>query len=70
MTHLADASPPPGPGDVLLHRVIFGVVLIGLSCIVGIVGLEWRNAAHPGILDSLSTGALVGLTGLLAARHT
>lgn len=70
MTNLENTDPPANPGDVLLLRVIIAVALIGFACVLAITALEWRNSSHPGILDSLATGALVGLTGLLAARRT
>lgn len=70
MTNLDNTTPPANPGDVLLLRVILAVTVIGVMCVVAIATLEWRNADHPGILDNLATGALVGLTGLLAARRT
>lgn len=76
MTHLDqrldddDVVPPPAPGDVLLMRVIVLVGLIGVLCVVGIAVLAYADKPSPGVLDQLATGALVGLTGLLAARRT
>lgn len=65
-----DTDPPPAPGDVLLGRVILLVGLIGILCVVGIAVLAYVDKPSPGVLDQLATGALVGLTGLLAARRT
>lgn len=76
MTHLDQplddehTEPPPAPGDVLLMRVIVLVGLIGVLCVIGIAVLAMLDKPSPGVLDQLATGALVGLTGLLAARRT
>lgn len=76
LTALDETEPPPNPGDVLLMRVIVLVACIGILSVVAIAALTALDAMVdeavnvPGVLDNLATGALVGLTGLLAARRT
>lgn len=67
---IEDTEPPANPGDVLLMRVIVLVGLIGVLCVIAIAVLSYFDKSAPGVLDQLATGALVGLTGLLAARRT
>lgn len=76
MTDLTATEPPASAGDVLLLRVIYLVAAIGLVslAIIGALAIIAALAAHevkyPDVLDNIVTGALVGLTGLLAARRT
>lgn len=70
MTDLEGTEPPAAPGDLLLNRVILAVALIGVLCVVAIAVLTYADKSSPSVLDNLATGALVGLTGLLAARRT
>lgn len=70
MTHIDATEPPPAPGDILLLRVIYLVSAIGLLALAGIIALALFDRTAPDVLDNIATGALVGLTGLLAARRT
>lgn len=69
MTNLADTEPQAAPGDVLLLRVIMLVGAIGVLSVLAIATLAGFERSVPDVLQSLATGSLVGLTGLLAARR-
>lgn len=70
MTNLENIEPPPNAGDVLLGRVILCVFLFGLMALAFIGACALLEREYPSVLDNLATAALVGLTGLLAARRT
>lgn len=60
--------PPPTPTDILLGRVILGLMVVAVLDIVGIVFLAYAEKSIPDALVATLGAAVTGLAGLLVGR--
>lgn len=67
---MTDISPPPTPTDVLLGRVILGLVVIAVLVVVSIAVLAYVERAIPDALVVTLGSAVTGLAGVLAGRRS
>lgn len=67
---LDGTTPPPAPSDVLLSRVILGLVLVALSCVAAISACALTGAAVPDALPISLGSSVTGLAGVLAGRRS
>ena len=59
---IGNTEPPPTPSDVLLSRVIIGLIALGVLAVVGIIVLAYVDKTAPDALD-VALGAVVGALG-------
>lgn len=68
MTHMADTTPDPTPGDALVSKLITALALLSGLLVVAITGLVSFDRSVPDVLGTMLTVSITALATLLAGR--
>lgn len=67
---MSEPTPVPTTTDLLLGRVLTGLIIVAVLDLVGIIGLAYVERSIPDALVATLGASVTGLAGLLVGRRT